>query len=151
MTVAGGSPRQTLDERVRWQAYPAWAHFVWLYGFSLLAGGRGLVALRSGTGGGWTWLGGAAALLACAAVLRRWARYSFTSERVTVSNGFTGRDIHTLPFNEISDITVLQGPLARYLDIGTVVLRSVDGERMISLRGVRDPEIIKTRLEALKP
>lgn len=93
---------------------------------------------------------GAVALLVCAAVLRRWARYSFTSNRVVVSNGYTGRDIQTLSFDDLSEATVMQGPLARFFGIGTVVLRSVDGDRTIYLRGVREPDVIKIRLEALK-
>ena len=147
---AGYRGQQKIDERVRWQAYSSWAHFAWLYGVSLIAGTRGLFALRSGISGWSIWLGGAVALLVCVALLRRWARYTFTTNRVTVSNGFTGRDIQTLSFDDLSEITILQGPLAQFLGIGTLVLRSVDRERMIFLRGVRDPEVIKTRLEALR-
>ncbi len=145
------SGQQNVDERVRWQAYPSWAHFAWLYCFSLMAGARGLFALRSGLSGGAIWLGGAVALLVCVAMLRRWARYSFTSDRVIVRNGYTGQAIQTLPLGDLSEITVVQGPFARFFGIGTVVLRSVDGELVIALRGVRDPEILKTRLEALRP
>jgi membrane protein YdbS with pleckstrin-like domain len=121
-----------------------------LYCVGLMAGGRGLLALRSGTSGWAVWLGGATALLVCAAVLRRWARYSFTSNRVIVSNGYTSREIQTLPIDDLSEVTVMQGPIARFFGIGTVVLHSVSGETMILLRGVRDPEVIKTRLEALR-
>lgn len=149
--MPGYSVEQKIDERVRWQAYPSWAHFAWLYCVSLMACIRGLLALRSGTGGWSIWLGGAVALLVCVAMLRRWAHYTFTTNRVTVSNGYTGRDIQTLPFDDLSEITVLQGPLAQFLGIGTLVLRSADGDRMVCLRGVRDPDVVKTRLEALRP
>jgi membrane protein YdbS with pleckstrin-like domain len=115
-----------------------------------MAGVRGLVALRSGMGGWAAWLGGAAALLVCVAVLRRWAQYSFTSDRVIVSNGYTGRDIQALSLDDLLQITVMQGPIAQFFGIGTVVLHSVSGDRTILLRGVRDPEVIKTRLEALR-
>lgn len=148
---AGQGSRQEIEERVRWCAYPSWAHFVWLYAFSLMAGGRGLLMLRQGMSGWAIWLGGAMALLACAAMLRRWARYSVTSDRVIVRNGYTGREIQALPVDDLSEITVMQGPLARWFDIGTVVLRSVDGDRTICLRGVREPDVIKARLEALRP
>ncbi len=143
--------RQKIGERVRWRAYPSWAHFTWLYGVSLLAGGRGLLALQSGMNGGTIWLAGAIALLVCVAALRRWVQYSFTSTRVIVGNGFTGREIQALPFDELAEITVMQGPLAQFFNIGTVALRSTDGERTIILRGVYDPDVIKVRLEALRP
>lgn len=142
---------QQIGERVRWHSYPSWAHFAWLYCVSLMAGARGLFALRSGTGGWAIWLGGAASLLVCVVMLRQWARYSFTSNRVIVSNGYTGRDIQALPIDDLSEVTVVQGPVAQFLGIGTVVLRSVDRDRMIYLRGVREPEVIKSRLEALRP
>jgi membrane protein YdbS with pleckstrin-like domain len=148
---AGMESRQRIGERVRWCAYPSWAHFAWLYAFSLMAGGRGLLAWREGTGGWSIWMGGAVALLVCVAALRRWARYSFTSDRVIVSNGYTGRDIQTLSLDDLSEVTVMQGPLAQFLGIGTVVLRSLKGDLVIHLRGVRDPEVIRTRLEALRP
>jgi membrane protein YdbS with pleckstrin-like domain len=141
---------QKIDDRVRWCTYPSWAHFTWLYCVGLMAGGRGLLALRSGTSGWAVWLGGATALLVCAAVLRRWARYSFTSNRVVVSNGYTGREIQALPIDDLSEVTVMQGPIARFFGIGTVVLHSVSRDSMILLRGVRDPDVIKTRLEALR-
>lgn len=146
----GQESRQNIEEPVRWCAYPSWAHFAWLYAFSLMASGRALLAWRQGTGGWSIWMGGAVALLLCVAVLRRWARYGFTSNRVIVSNGYTGRDIQTLSLEDLSEITVIQGPLARFLGIGTVVLRSVDRDHVIHLRGVREPEVIKTRLEALR-
>ena len=141
---------QEIDETVRWRAYPSWAHFIWLYCVSLMAGVRGLVALRSGTGGWAVWLGGATALLVCAAVLRRWARYSFTSNRVIVSNGYTGREIQALPLDDLSEIEVLQGPIAHFFGIGTVVLQPRGADRVLALRGIRDPDVIKTRLEALR-
>jgi membrane protein YdbS with pleckstrin-like domain len=116
-----------------------------------MAGVRGLLALRSGTSGWALWLGGAAALLVCVAVLRRWAQYSFTSNRIIVRNGYTGRDIQVLPFDDLAEVTVMQGPIAQFFGIGTVVLQSAGRDRMISLRGVRDPNVIKARLEALRP
>lgn len=148
---AGPGSGHKIEERVRWCAYPSWAHFVWLYAFSVMAGGRGLLAWREGTDGWAIWMGGAVVLLLCVVVLRRWARYSFTSNRVIVSNGYTGRDIQALPLDDLSEVTVIQGPLARFFGIGTVVLRSLEGDLVIHLRGVREPEVIKTRLEALRP
>ena len=138
------------DETVRWSAYPSWTHFTWLYCFSLMAGGRSLLALRWGMSGWEVWLGGATALLLCAVVLRRWAQYRVTSRRVIVKNGYTGRDLQVLALDDIADVTVNQGPIAQFLDIGTVVIKSASGDRVLSLRGAREPEVIKTRIDALR-
>jgi hypothetical protein len=56
-----------------------------------------------------------------------------------------------LPFDDLSEVTVVQGPIAQFMGIGTVVLRSVDRDLLIHLRGVREPEVIKSRLEARRP
>ena len=140
-----------VDETMRWSAYPSWAHFTWLYCFSLVAGGRTLLALWWGMSGWEAWLGGAIALLLCVVLLRRWAHYCITSRRVLLKNGYTGRDIQALAFDDIADVTVLQGPIAQFFNVGTVVIKSASGDQVLSLRGVREPEVIKTRIAALKP
>ena len=138
------------DEIVRWSGYPSWAQFTWLYCFSLVAGGRTLLALWWGMSGWEIWLGGATALLLCVVLLRRWAQYCLTSRRVLVKNGYTGRDIQALALDDIADVTITQGPIAQFFDIGTVVITSTSGDRILSLRGVREPEVIKTRIDALR-
>ena len=138
------------DEIVRWSAYPSWAHFTWLYCFSLVAVGRTLLALWWGMSGWEAWLGGATALLLCIVALRRWAQYRITSRRVIVMSGYTGRDIQALALDDIADVTITQGPIAEFFDIGTVVIKSASGYQVLSLRGVREPEVIKTRIDALK-
>ena len=142
---------ETGRETVRWSAYPSWAHFTWLYAFSLLAGARGLLLLRLDVSGWEAWVGGAAMLLGCVAVMRRWAQYILTSRRIIVRNGYTGREIQAAALDTLSDLAVEQGPIARFFEIGTIVIRSLSGDQVISLRGVRDPEAIKTRIEALRP
>jgi hypothetical protein len=138
------------DETVRWRAYPSWGHFTWLYAFSLVAGGRCLLNLWWGMNGWEAWLGGAVALLMCVVVLRGWAQYWVTSRRVIVKNGYTGRDIQALALDDIADVTVSQGPIAQFFDIGTVLVTSVSGDRILALRGVREPDVIKTRIDALR-
>jgi membrane protein YdbS with pleckstrin-like domain len=138
------------DEVVRWSAYPSWAHFTWLYCFCLVALGRTLLALWWGMSGWEVWLGGAMALMLCVVVLRRWAQYCVTSRRVIVKNGYTDRDLQVLALDDIADVTVYQGPIAQFFDIGTVVITSATGDRVLSFRGVREPEVIKTRIDALK-
>lgn len=136
-------------EVVRWRAYPSWNQFAWLYFFSLGAALRGVLGLRYDYGVAGIWLGGAALLVICAVLLHHWAQFVLTSRRVLVQNGYTGRPIEAMRLEDIAQVTVAQGPLACFLGIGTLVLRSAKGEPVISLRGIRDPEAVKNRIQAL--
>lgn len=140
-----------IDERVIWRSYPSWRHFVWLYFFGLMAGLRGVLFLRFEVEGGPLWLLGAGLLLLCAAVLRHWAAYVITSRRVIVRNGYTGRDIAVGELSAIDEVSVSRGPIARWLDIGTLVIRFHDKDRAVSFRGIPDPDVVRTKLEALRP
>ena len=117
--------------------------------FTALAGIRGLLLLQSGAEAGEVWLVGAALLLACVAALRRWAQYLLTSRRVIVKNGYTGLEIQALPLDQVAAISIEQGPGARILNIGTVVLSTCTGDESITLRGISEPEILKRRVDAL--
>ena len=143
--LSGSSPG---DEIVRWRAYPSWNQFAWLYFFSLMAAFRGLLFLKFDLQGGEGWLGGAVLLLGCAAFLRRWAEYLITSRRLLIRNGYTGREIQSLMVEDIRDVTIKQGPIAQFSGIGSVIIRSARDERM-TFRGIRDPEAVKRRIEAL--
>ena len=138
-----------MTEAVRWSAYPSWAQFIWLYLFIALACVRAGLAWRLGIPGWSGWLIGAALLVICVAILRHWARYVLTSDRVVIRNGLTGRDIDAVAFADITDASVHQGPIARLSGIGTVYVRAADG-RLLRFRGVRDPDAVKTRLDALR-
>ncbi|HSC57788.1 MAG TPA: PH domain-containing protein [Nitrospira sp.] len=118
---------------------------------SFVAGSRGLRILWQDATGWEGWLVGALALLVCAACLRQWAQYLIISNRVVMRNGYTGRDIQTITLDDIAKITLSQGPIARFLNIGTLVVHSKSGSSPLLLQGVSDPEIIKTRLEACRP
>jgi hypothetical protein len=143
--------RLPVGETERWSAYPSWRQFTWLYFLSLMSGFRGWLILRLGVSGGEGWIAGAAILLVCAAILRHWDQYSLTSQRVIMRNGYTGREIQAMAISDIREVTIMQGPLAQFMGIGTLVLQSMSGDRLLSLRGVSDPEVIKTRIEALMP
>jgi membrane protein YdbS with pleckstrin-like domain len=116
-----------------------------------MSGLRGWLILRLGVSGGELWVAVAAILLVCAAILRHWAQYSLTSHRVIVRNWYTGREIQAMAISDIREVTIMQGPLAQFMGIGTLVLQSMSGDRLLSLRGISDPEVIKTRIEALLP
>jgi membrane protein YdbS with pleckstrin-like domain len=149
-SATGASDRQA-KEPVRWSAFPSWKHFIWLYMVGATAGTRGLILLRSETSGWEFWFGGAALLLVCVAILRRWARYILTPHRLIVKNGYTGREIEALPLDRITDVTIEQGPIARFLDIGNVVVRRNTDDSDLVLRGVPEPEVLKARIDALRP
>ncbi len=139
------------DEIIRWRAYPSWAHFSWLYFFSLMTALRGLFLLRVGLNGSEIWLGGALALLVCVAAIRRWGEYLFTSHRVIIRNGYTGRDIQMLGLHNISEILIKQGPLEKFFNVGTLFIRSSSTQQLLTLRGIHSPEVIKSRIQALRP
>jgi membrane protein YdbS with pleckstrin-like domain len=147
----GASNGQAGEEPVRWSAFPSWKHFIWLYMFSAMAVARGLILLRSETSAWEFWFGGAVLLLVCAAILRRWARYILTPHRIIVRNGYTGREISVFPVDRIADVTIEQGPLASFFDIGTVVLRTHTDDPNLVLRGVPEPEALRARIDALRP
>ena len=138
-------------ETERWSAYPSWKQFTWLYFLSLMSGLRGGLLLWFEMSGGEMWIGGAAVLLVCVAILRYWAQYSLTSHRVIVRNGYTGRKIHAVAISDIREVTITQGFIAQFMGIGTLVFHSTSGDQLLSLRGISDPEILKTRIEALLP
>lgn len=138
-------------ETEKWSSYPSWSQFTWLYLLSFLSGLRGWLFLRFGVSGGEAWLAGAAILLVVAAILRHWAQYRLTSERVIVRNSYTGREIQTMAISDIREVTITQGLLAQFLGIGTLALQSMSEDRLLSLRGISDPEVLKTRIEALMP
>ena len=137
------------EQRAVWRAFPSWAHFSWLYLLSALSALRGVLLDRFGVGGWETWMIGAALLLACAAALRYWARYELTRDCLTVQNYYTGREIHAIPLHEVENVIVQQGKVARFFGIGTVLVRARSSDRLLSLRGVTDPEELKIRIEAL--
>ena len=132
-------------------SYPSWAHFTWLYFFSLMAALRALLFVRFELEGWQTWFLGALLLLVAAAAVRRWAENALTSTRVLLRSGYTGREIQSLPLDRIGEVTIKQGPIAGFFGIGTIVIRSRGGEMSVSLRGVKDPEIVKSRIDALRP
>lgn len=145
------NPPKLNHERILWEAYPSWKQFSWLYLFS------GLSALRGGLYFSFeiptweAWIFGAIFLLGCVFVIRHWARYFITSEKVQVKNGYTGRDIDAIKLDMIKEVTIFQGPVASFLNIGTLTIQGVDLNQIIRFRGIKNPEVVKVRLDALRP
>jgi hypothetical protein len=138
-------------ERILWEGYPSWGQFIWLYFFCLWTGLRGLIFLRAGVSGWGMWIVGAGLLLGLAVILRYWAKYLITSKRVLLRNGYSGKDMAGVDLEMIKAIEVAQGPVARILGIGTVVVQCQDSNRSLRFRGIKDPEVLETKLRALLP
>jgi hypothetical protein len=119
---------QVESERILWQAYPSWGQFSWLYFFSLWTASRGLIFLYAELPGWEIWVVGAGLLLGVTVGLRHWAKYLITSRQVIIRNGYSGKTI-----------------------IGTLVIQCHDSNRTLRFRGVKDPEIVETKLRALLP
>src|SRR5680860_1250835 len=139
------------SERIIWEGYPSWGQFTWLYFFSLWTGLRGFFLLRVGISGWEMWVVGAGMLLGVVVVLRYWAKYLLTSKRVVLRNGYTGKDMASVEFGKFQSVEVMQGPVSRVLGIGTLEVRCEGSGRSLRFRGIKDPEVIETKLRALLP
>lgn len=137
------------EERPVWEAFPSWAQFSWLFLLSTVSATRAALFFRFGVSGWEMWLVGAAVLIVCAAVVRRWAHYELTRERLTIRNGYTGREIQSIALSDVREVKVRQGLVAEFFGIGTLVVYSRSTDQILSLRGVFDPEEVKVRIEAL--
>lgn len=138
-------------ERIVWETYPSWRQFTWLYLFSGLTAFRGVVFWKFGLPGVAMWLGGAVFLLGCAVAIRRWVKYRVTSTRVVIQNGYTGREMDTIDLKDIREMTINQGPIARFMGIETLVIQGIHPERRVQFRGISDAEVVRSRIDALKP
>ncbi|MGV7228348.1 MAG: PH domain-containing protein [Nitrospirales bacterium] len=139
------------SERILWERYPSWGQFSWLYFFSLWTASRGLIFLYAELPGWEIWVVGAGLLLGVAAGLRHWAKYLITSRQVIIRNGYSGKTIRCASHEMIHSIEVMQGPLAKFLGIGTVVIQCPDANLTLRFRGIKGPEIVETKLRALLP
>ena len=92
---------------------------------------------------------GAIALLVCVVLLRRWAHYIVTSQRLIIENGFNDQVIQEIPITRITEITLKQGPIAEFFQIGTLSIQSSKEDQPLTFQGVKNPEVLKTRIEAM--
>jgi membrane protein YdbS with pleckstrin-like domain len=136
------------QQQLVWEAFPSWAQFTWLYLLSAVSALRGGLFFKFGVEGWEMWMLGAGLLLVCAAILRHWAHYELLRDQITVRNGYTRREIQSIPLSDVGDVEVQQGRVADFFGIGTVVIHPRSNDRLLSLRGVNDPEEIKIRIKA---
>lgn len=139
------------QEQVIWQSYPAWSQFTWLYLLSALTALRGVLYVSFGVPGSWAWFAGAVVLLLCVVLIRRWACYVITPSKVAIRSGYSGRETEAIAHRDIQSVAVKQGPIAGLFGIGTVLIYAADGERWIRFRGIKDPEVVQKRIDALRP
>jgi membrane protein YdbS with pleckstrin-like domain len=138
-----------MSEPILWSSYPSWRQFSWLYFIAAMVAWRAFLFWRFGVLGWGAWLIGALVLLATAAIIRRWARYELTPTRLVMRNGYTGREIGAVALEHIEEVDIRQGPIADFLAIGTVLVRS-RGETALRLRGLSDPYGAKQRIDAAR-
>ncbi|HSB43857.1 MAG TPA: PH domain-containing protein [Nitrospira sp.] len=137
------------EQQLAWEAFPSWAHFTWLYLLSAVSALRGGLFFKFGVDGWEMWVIGAGLLLVCAAILRHWAHYEISQGQITVRNGYTRHEIQSIPLSDVGDVEVQQGRIADFFGIGTIVVHPRSNDRLLSLRGVKDPEEIMIRIKAL--
>ena len=148
MTTLPVADKAGTDQQIVWNAFPSWAQFSWLYLLSAFSALRGAMFFRYGIEGWEMWMTGTGILLVCAVILRRWAHYELTRERIIIRNGYTGREISSVPLADVRAVAVQQGLVADFFGIGTLTISSSSTDRLVSLRGIRDPEEVKIRIEA---
>lgn len=140
------------DRRVIWEGRPAWGEYIFLWFFALISAIRALFIffLPVGDPGTGAIYGlGASLFIWLALFLRRTSRYAVTRAAVHRAAGFLGRDEKIIPLQKIAAVGAEQGPLDRLFGIGTVVLNLKGGEQAERLRGIRDPEVVCRKIEAL--
>ena len=137
-------------EPVLWQAYVSWNQFAWLYLVGLFTALRGALLWQAALPGWAGWGIGACFLMALAVALRYWVRYEATSQRLLIKNAITGREIESTALEQVGDIAIKQGLIARALGIGTIVFLSSNGEGLIEFRGVSDPEFTLQQIRTVR-
>ncbi len=112
---------------------------------------RGILFFQFGLPGWLTWIFSACFLLVIVALIRRWVYYVVTSTSVTMKSGYTQREFASLKLEMIQSINVVQGPIAKFWEIGTLAIQSSNNERELRIRGVKNPEILGAKIRALVP
>ncbi|HET8761217.1 MAG TPA: PH domain-containing protein [Nitrospiria bacterium] len=133
----------------RWSGRPAWSQYVFLWFITAVFGVRaGLLVWWGQWGVMAIHVAGMAVFVGLAVFFRRTTRYTLTQEAVYRSAGMFGRTDQRLPLSEFESVDVGRSRLDQLLGIGTVLLCREDGtsER---LAGLRDPEVIQRKIEAL--
>jgi membrane protein YdbS with pleckstrin-like domain len=136
-------------EVIRWSGQPAWSQYVFLWFITAVFGLRvGLLVWWGDWGSVAIHAAGMAMFVGLAVFFRRTTRYWLTQEAVYRTAGILGRREDRLPLSDVESVSVGLTRLDQLLGIGTVLLHRADGtsER---LAGLREPEVIQRKIEAL--
>jgi membrane protein YdbS with pleckstrin-like domain len=140
------------DQRVVWEGRPSWSEYIFLWFFALVSAVRALLIFflpMGDPGSGTIYALGVGLFIGLALFLRRTSRYAVTRAAVHRAVGILGRSEKIIPLTKIDTATVEQGPLDRLFGIGTILLRLKGGEQSERIRGIRDPEVVCRKIEAL--
>lgn len=138
------------DEKVIWTGRPAWSQYIFLWFFTVVFAGRMALSFRMGQWSSAVIFGaGAVLFIALALFQRQTTRYRITREAVYRSKGMMGKDEYRFPLIEIGSAEVQGNVLDRLFGTGTLVL-NLKGERIERLDGIKDPEVVSLKLEALR-
>jgi len=138
------------DRRVVWEGRPAWSEYIFLWFFALVSALRSLLIFSTGDAdSGLIYALGIGLFVGLAVFLRRTNRYAVTRAAVHRAAGILGRSERIIPLTKIAAATVEQGPLDRLFGIGMIVLRLKGGGQTETMRGIRDPEVVCRKIEAL--
>lgn len=139
-----------LKEPPLWEGRPAWSEYLFLLFFAAVAALRALLAFHTGDQEtAVIYAFGILFFVGLAHFLRATTRYILTRAGLRRSAGFFGRAEEIYPLGALRAADVEQGPLDRIFGIGTVVLDFKEGGRRERLRGLRDPEVVRRKIEAL--
>ncbi|MFZ5876773.1 MAG: PH domain-containing protein [Nitrospirota bacterium] len=143
------TPSRRGHEVTRWSGQPAWSQYIFLWfitavfgvrtGLSVWWGQWGIVVIH---------VAGMAVFVCLAVFFRRTTKYTLTQEAIYRSAGMFGRTDERLPLSEVASVDVGRSRLDQLLGIGTVLLYREDGTSD-RLAGLKDPEVIQRKIEAL--
>jgi len=155
MTVDGLASQSLFseeDHRLVWEGRPAWSEYIFLWFFAFISTFRALtvfILAMGDPGSGLIYLFGAGLFVGLAYFLRRTNHYAVTRAAVHRATGLLGRSEKIIPLKEITAVGIEQGPLDRLFGIGTILIHLKEGERADRLSGIRDPEVVCRKIEAL--
>jgi membrane protein YdbS with pleckstrin-like domain len=133
-----------------WQGQPAWSEYVFLWFFTAIATIRAAMAF---------WIQdrmetlifclGAVLFVALAAFLRQTTHYTVTRHAIYRTKGVWPRTQDVIPFETIASVDFEQGPVDRFFEIGSVILKLKDNGRRVRLHGVISPDVVYEKIGAL--
>lgn len=87
--------------------------------------------------------------LAWVEVTRQDHAYQFTNLRIRHLRGVPQRIVGTIPYNQVADVDMHQGPVRRVLDMATVVPVPMRGDAPVRLVGVRPASKVRELVRAM--